>query len=230
MDVGSYAGIATVQDNTLSAVVDKVVQTTQLARTRRPESIPQDVDVLRTRCSGSVLNVHGEQIVNADMTVKHGSSEYEDRDDPTQVFSLLAEYGVEKFDSGASRCMSGDPNRIVASRPLSRPVRITGFNGIRSSPTSMGVNADGKEEYYVEDMPSHLTLLCANAYCQDGCAVLFEDGGLVLKMTKAELAALKDFLSTYPVVKQLIVNNRTYEVDHQVDAPEALTVIEVVEG
>ena len=230
MDVGSYAGIAIVQDNTLSAVVDKVVQTTQLARTRRPESIPQDVDVLRTRCSGSVLNVHGEQIVNADMTVKHGSSEYEDRDDPTQVFSLLAEYGVEKFDSGASRCMSGDPNRIVASRPLSRPVRITGFNGIRSSPTSMGVNADGKEEYYVEDMPSHLTLLCANAYCQDGCAVLFEDGGLVLKMTKAELAALKDFLSTYPVVKQLIVNNRTYEVDHQVDAPEALTVIEVVEG
>jgi hypothetical protein len=92
----------------------------------------------------------------------------------------------------------------------------------------MGVNADGKEEYYVEDMPKHLTLLCANAYCTDGCAVLFEDGGLVLRMTKAELAALKEFLSSYPVKKHLVVNNRTYEVDHQA-TPEALTVIEVDE-
>ena len=228
VDVGSIAGIATVQNNTLSAVVDKVVKTTQLGRTRQPDLIPQAVDVLRTKCSDSVLNVHREQIANVELPVQHGSSEYDDRDDPTQVLSLLAEY-VEKFDSGASRCMSGDPNRIVHSRPLPRPVRITGFNGNRSSPTSMGVNADGKEEYYVEDMPSHLTLLCANAYCCDGCAVLFEDGGLVLRMTKAELVALKDFLSSYPVVKQLIVNNRTYEVDHRVDTPEAMTVIDVDE-
>ena len=150
-------------------------------------------------------------------------------DDPTQILSLLAEY-VEKFDTGASRCMSGDSGRISHShRPLRTPVRITGFNGNRSTPTSMGVNADGKEEYYVEDMPKHLTLLCANAYCTDGCAVLFEDGGLVLRMTKAELAALKEFLSSYPVVKHLVVNNRTYEVDNHQAKPEALTVIEVDE-
>ena len=90
----------------------------------------------------------------------------------------------------------------------------------------MGVNTDGKAEYYVEDMPRHLTLLCANAYCQDGCAVLFEDGGLVLKMNQAELTALKEFLRTYPVVKHLKVNNRTYEVDQQDATHEALTVIE----
>ena len=91
----------------------------------------------------------------------------------------------------------------------------------------MGVNADGKEEFYVEDMPNRLTLLCAHAYCQDGCAVLFEDGGLVFKMTRAELAALKVFLSSYPVEKQLIVDNQTYEVDSNIATPEALMVIDV---
>ena len=190
------------------APVDMVVPTTQLA-TQHSGLIPQSMGVLPA--------------------IVHSISNVEEYDDHTQlVLSLLADCGVEKFDSGASRCMSGDPNRTAHSRrPLSRPVRITGFNGIGSSPTSMGVNADGKEEYYVSDMPSHLTLLCANAYCQDGCAVLFEDGGLVLRMTKAELAALRDFLSSYPVVKELVVNNRTYEVDHKVATPEALTVIEV---
>ena len=190
------------------ALVDMVVPTTQLA-TQHSGLIPQSMGVLPA--------------------IVHSISNVEEYDDHTQlVLSLLADCGVEKFDSGASRCMSGDPNRTAHSRrPLSRPVRITGFNGIGSSPTSMGVNADGKEEYYVSDMPSHLTLLCANAYCQDGCAVLFEDGGLVLRMTKAELAALRDFLSSYPVVKELVVNNRTYEVDHKVATPEALTVIEV---
>jgi hypothetical protein len=48
-------------------------------------------------------------------------------------------------------------------------------------------------------------------------------------MTKAELAALKEFLSSYPVKKLLVVDNRTYEVDHQA-TPEVLTVIEVDEG
>ena len=49
-------------------------------------------------------------------------------------------------------------------------------------------------------------------------------------MTKAELAALKELLSSYPVVKHLVVNNRTYEVDKtQLATPEAMTVIEVDE-
>jgi hypothetical protein len=112
-------------------------------------------------------------------------------DDPTQISALFTDLMHLKFDTGASRCMSGDPDRLIMSRPVTRPVRITGFNGKGSSPTSMGVNADGKEEYYVEDMPRNLALLCENAYCQDGCAVLFEDGGLVLKMNQAELTALK---------------------------------------
>ena len=213
-----------------SVVVAKAVLTTQSDETHQPELIHQgDTEVLRTRCPDSALSALGEQIANVDQPVQHGSCEYDARDDPTLVLSLLAEYKVEKFDSGASRCMSGDPSRIARSQPLSRSVRITGFNGIGSSPTSMGVNADGKEEYYVEDMPAHLTLLCANAYCQDGCAVLFADGGLVLRMTKAELAALKEFLRNYPVVKQLKVHNRTYEVDQRDATHEAMTIIEVDE-
>ena len=217
---------ASVEDNTIPADVALVVPTTQLDNTHQPDLIHQGVNV-----NMSVFqSAPEEQIDNTDQSyqmVQYGSSEY--GDDPTQVLSLLAEYKIEKFDTGASRCMSGDPDRITSSQPLSRPVRITGFNGNRSTPTSMGVNADGKEEYYVEDMPPHLTLLCANAYCHDGCAVLFEDGGLVLRMTKAELAALKEFLSAYHVVKHLTVNNRTYEVDQQVTTHEAMTVIEVEE-
>ena len=96
-------------------------------------------------------------------------SEYDVQDDPTLILALLAEQMIVKFDSGASRCMSGDPDRIGVSRPVTRPVRITGFNGIGSSPTSMGVNTNGKAECYVEDTPRHLTFLCANAYCQRLC-------------------------------------------------------------
>ena len=134
-------------------------------------------------------------------------------EDPIMILSYLAEYNVVKFDSGASRCMTGDPNHLVNEKPMSNTIRIVGFNNTGSSVTTVGVNADGKEEYYVSDMPSHLTLLCANAYCQDGCAVLFANDGVVLRMTAAELEGLKEFLKSYPVQKVLRVNNRTYEVD-----------------
>ena len=199
-------------DNPMHTDAAKVVLTAHLA-THQPDLISQG--------NMDVTDYAGYMSQHARL------SEYDVQDDPTLILALLAEQMIVKFDSGASRCMSGDPDRIGVSRPVTRPVRITGFNGIGSSPTSMGVNADGKEEYYVEDMPRHLTLLCANAYCQDGCAVLFEDGGLVLKMNQAELTALKEFLRTYPVVKHLKVNNRTYEVDQQDATHEALTVIEV---
>ena len=85
------------------------------------------------------------------------------------------------------------------------------------------MNADDKEEYYVSDMPSDLTLLCANAYCQGGCAVLFANDGLVLRMSESELSNLKDFLKDYPVVKYLKVNNRTYEVGYQYYQLEAMS-------
>ena len=207
-----------------AAVVTDVVSTAQQHITHHSDVIPQSDAVLVTgRTVGRTTRVCDS--LDTRMYSERVEREYED---PTQILSLLAEY-VEKFDSGASRCMSGDPSRTSHSRrPLQTPVRITGFNGNRSTPTSMGMNADGKEEYYVEDMPEHLTLLCAHAYCTDGCAVLYEDGGLVLRMSKAELAALKEFLSSYPVVKHLVVNNRTYEVDKtHLATPEAMTFIEV---
>ena len=130
------------------------------------------------------------------------------------VMSVLSEHSIEKFDSGASHCMSGDPNRLIELQPLAQRIRIVGFNDTRSEPTSVGINIDEKEEYYVSDMPSNLTLLCANAYCQDGCAVLFADDGIVLRMSKNELVDLKDFLRRYPVIKHLKVRNHTYEVDN----------------
>ena len=130
------------------------------------------------------------------------------------VLSELNEDSIEKFDSGASRCMSGDPSRLVTIKPnIMNRVKIVGFNNTSSEPTSCGFNVDNIEEYYVSDMPTNLTLLCANAYCQDGCAVLFANDGLVLRMTKSELANLKEFLTNYPVIKTLKVRNRTNEVD-----------------
>lgn len=137
-------------------------------------------------------------------------------DNTEYVMSVLSDYSIEKFDSGASRCMSGDPSRLSSILPNSKNIRIVGFNNTRSKPTSCGYNADDKEEYYVSDMPSNLTLLCANAYCQDGCAVLFAEDGLVLRMSESELTELKEFLKEYPVVKNLKVRNRTYEVDNNI--------------
>ena len=145
--------------------------------------------------------------------------------DPLAVLSLLAvDKEVEKFDSGASHCMTGDPARHCETRPLTRPVRIVGFNSSGSTPSHIGLNHDGIEEYYVSDMPEHLTLLCANAYCQEGCAVLFADSGIVLRMTATELDGLKAFLRSYPVQKQLRVRNRTYEVDPSSTSTQPLTV------
>ena len=139
----------------------------------------------------------------------------DDIDNKEYVMSVLSDNSIEKFDSGASRCMSGDPSRLLSVQSNKKHVQIVGFNNTRSEPTSCGLNADNKEEYYVSDMPSNLTLLCANAYCQDGCAVLFADDGLVLRMSKSELSDLKDFISKYPVAKSLKVRNRTYEVDNK---------------
>ena len=138
----------------------------------------------------------------------------DDDDDVEYVMSVLSDCSIEKFDSGASRCMSGNPNRLTTIIPNDNRVKIVGFNNTTSEPSSCGYNADNKEEYYVSDMPSDLTLLCANAYCQDGCAILFANDGLVLRMSESELSSLKEFLKEYPVVKYLKVQNRTYEVNN----------------
>eukprot|EP01041_Mallomonas_annulata_P014860 gene14860-31547_t len=74
---------------------------------------------------------------------------------------------IEKLNSGASRCMSGNPHRLVSSDSISN-VTILGFNRSMSKPDRIGLNKDGKQEYFVSSMPSNLTLLCAHAYAEDG--------------------------------------------------------------
>ena len=94
---------------------------------------------------------------------------------------------VMKMDSAASRNMSGCPNRIVRELRLDTTVNIIGFDGSRTQPSRVGLNRDGKLEYYVPDMPSVLALLCAYEYAKDGAVVLLPDGGVCLKLNADEL-------------------------------------------
>ena len=120
---------------------------------------------------------------------------------------------VEKMDSGASSSMSGDASRIVTNLPCEYSnVKIVGFNGSMSSPDRVGLNADGKKEYYVPAMPENLALLSAHSYASDGAVILLNDGGAVLKLSPSELDDFKSSLSKFHKTKQLCVNNRTYEV------------------
>ena len=178
-------------------------------------SSTEGLDLASARSVGVVpSSVGGSAVVHSSDGRRSADSEVV-LDDLVTVLSLLSvDRSVEKFDSGCSHCMTGNPSRHVDdSQPLTRPVKIMGFNSTGSAPSHVGLNHDGKREYYVSDMPEHLTLLLANAYCQDGCAVLFADGGVVLQMTVGELDELKTFLRSYPVQKVLRVNNRTYEID-----------------
>jgi hypothetical protein len=62
-------------------------------------------------------------------------------------------------------------------------------------------------------MPKDLVLLCAHEYASDGAAILFNDGGLVLKLSENEVEELRDYIKNYPVLKRLQVKNQTYEVE-----------------
>jgi len=120
---------------------------------------------------------------------------------------------VEKMDSGASSSMSGDASRIVTNLPCDYShVKIVGFNGSISSPDRVGLNADGKKEYYVPAMPENLALLSAHSYAADGAVVLLNDGGAVLRLSSSELEEFKCSLSKFEKTKELCVRNRTYEV------------------
>ena len=119
---------------------------------------------------------------------------------------------TQKMDSGASRSMSGVPDRLHEPLPLPR-VRIIGFNGTSSQPTTFGYNSDDKEEYYVPDMPSNLVLLCAHSYASDGAVILLEDGGMVIRLSPTELADFKSYIRhQYVTTKELDVKDRTYVV------------------
>ena len=81
-----------------------------------------------------------------------------------------------------------------------------------SSPQQLGLNKDGKREYYVPSMPENMALLSAHSYAQDGVVLLFEDGGAVLQLSSSERSEFQYDLLKYKKVKNLCVNNRTYEV------------------
>lgn len=120
----------------------------------------------------------------------------------------------EKFDSGASHNMSGNIKRIrgeLQTDCMSQGIR--GFDGTIRRIDGIGVNDDGKNEYFVSAMPDTLALLCAHDYASEGAAILFKDDGVVLRMTSEEQAKLKLFLQQFKTSLVLKVNNRTYEVD-----------------
>ena len=120
---------------------------------------------------------------------------------------------AEKFDTACSRCVSGVPGRIQKSK-MEHNIYIKGFNDSQSPVTDIGVNSDGKTEYYVDGMPRNLVLLCANDYTVGGAAVLFQKDGVVFSLDGHE-QEFRDYISKFPVIKRLRVQNRTYEVDEQ---------------
>ncbi len=123
----------------------------------------------------------------------------------------------QKFDTGASRCMSGVQGRLQEISPMDDAVQITGFNGSVSMASLVGVNSDGKQEYFVPNMPSDLVLLCGHAYASDGAAILYKNGGMVVKLDSNELEELLHFVNKFQVIKRLKVSNRTYEVADSVE-------------
>lgn len=122
---------------------------------------------------------------------------------------------VIKYDTACSRNMSGNPDRVDPSTMYIRDVVIKGFNNSVSSATTVGLNPDGKEEYFVASMPRNLALLCAHEYTKEGATVLFPDGGKVMQLTAEQQRQLKEFIRPFPLVKKLVVRNRTYEVDQR---------------
>lgn len=110
--------------------------------------------------------------------------------------------------------MSNDINRLTTiSNNDTSNISIMGFNGQTSSPSAVGINEDGRKEYFVPHMPKDLVLLSAHSYAKDGAAILHENGGVVLRLTDQELKSLMDSVQQYPILKTLTVKNRTYEVN-----------------
>ena len=59
---------------------------------------------------------------------------------------------VIKFDTACSRNMSGKADRLVESYVNEEQITIKGFNGSSCAVDAVGVNEDGKIEYYVKTM------------------------------------------------------------------------------
>jgi hypothetical protein len=122
---------------------------------------------------------------------------------------------IIKFDSACSRNMSGNPSRLVPSTVTSvNNIRVKGFNNTISPANSLGRNEDNKTELFVPSMPSNLVLLSAHDYAKDGCALLFDDFGILIKLTESEKkqSFIESLINRYPITKFLKVVNNTYEV------------------
>jgi hypothetical protein len=108
--------------------------------------------------------------------------------------------------------MSGVKGRLGSAEKSKQNIIIKGFNGNTSNVSEVGLNEDGKIEYFVNDMPSDMVLLSAHDYAMDGAAILFDNSGVVLHLTKKEKKKLENYVKQFNVTKQLVVKNRTYEV------------------
>ena len=145
--------------------------------------------------------------------------EYRDSDGDDDSEDKCYKTNVIKFDTACSRNMSGTAHRIYHQHKRDNVI-IQGFNGSTSSVDAVGINGDGKMEYYVKSMPTNLTLLSAHEYVKDGAAVLFPEDGVVLRLTDSERVSLQKFITQFDVSKQLSVKNRTYEVANKASTGE----------
>ena len=143
--------------------------------------------------------------------------EYSDSDNEDDTDDECFQANVIKFDTACSRNMSGTAHRLDNQQKHDNVI-IQGFNGATSTVDAVGMNSDGKMEYYVKSMPTNLTLLSAHEYVKDGAAVLFPEDGVVLRLTEPERESLQQYIKQFDVVKQLSVKNRTYEVANQATA------------
>ena len=111
--------------------------------------------------------------------------------------------------------MSGVAHRLTNEAIPEENIYVKGFNESSSQVTQVGLNSDSKSELYIPTMPSNLVLLCAADYTQSGATILFPTDGYVLSLTAAEQEYLRTYATTKPQIKQLTVQNNTYEVVDQ---------------
>ena len=120
---------------------------------------------------------------------------------------------IIKFDSAASKNMTGCVDRLLNSKEPERDIYVKGFNNNISKVTVVGENKDRKIEYFIPDMPDNLVLLCANEYAKDGAVILLKNKGMVIELSEKELENFQEFVKQFMVQKILKVRNGTYEVE-----------------
>ena len=126
-----------------------------------------------------------------------------------------------KFDTACSHNMSGNSDRLFNTMPTT--IRVKGFNDTSSPAATLGLNSDSRPELFIPNMPSDLVLLCAADYTQQGATILLPNEGFVLALSPDEQEFLRTYASDKPIMKQLIVQNNTYEVVDKTSSPSLAT-------